>query len=189
MELPHVTLVFFTHNVFVNKNPLTEIFCLGLVRMNYSGQWTVKDVWETAGWQPKDDQLSWQSYEVLASVNSDLEAFEKSIHHEEKNETDSEQQLECAISNDTSSTNGVLEATTPQVLANKPEFFSKNNDVTRLSSSSNSAPSPKGREGLRLTSHQPPPPPPSPSAAAITRKLTSQISDRQRPVISNIQVI
>ena len=41
--------------------------------MNYSGDWTVKDVWETGGWEPRANQLTWQRYELAAAVNNTLQ--------------------------------------------------------------------------------------------------------------------
>ena len=39
----------------------------GLVKLNYSGPWSIGDVWESAGWEPREDQLSWQQYELAAA--------------------------------------------------------------------------------------------------------------------------
>ena len=36
--------------------------------MNYSGTWTVKDVWESGCWEPREDQLSWQEYELSSEL-------------------------------------------------------------------------------------------------------------------------
>ena len=36
--------------------------------MNYSGVWSVKDVWESGCWEPRDDQLSWQEYELSSEI-------------------------------------------------------------------------------------------------------------------------
>ena len=42
--------------------------CSGLVKLNYSGNWSVKDVWESGCWEPRDDQLSWQEYELSSEI-------------------------------------------------------------------------------------------------------------------------
>ena len=39
----------------------------GLVKLNYSGPWSVAEVWENAGWEQREDQLTWQQYEVAAA--------------------------------------------------------------------------------------------------------------------------
>merc|ERR1719278_1371384 len=49
-------------NVYAARQ-LNEI---GLVKLNYSGPWSVSEVWESGGWEPREDQLSWQQYEVAA---------------------------------------------------------------------------------------------------------------------------
>jgi len=49
-----------------SSNPLNEI---GLVKLNYSGTWSVKDVWESGGWEPRDDQLTWQQYELSSAIS------------------------------------------------------------------------------------------------------------------------
>ena len=36
--------------------------------MNFSGNWGVKDVWESGGWEPKEDQLTWQDYELSSEI-------------------------------------------------------------------------------------------------------------------------
>merc|ERR1719278_265415 len=40
---------------------------IGLVKLNYSGPWSVAEVWENAGWEQREDQLTWQQYEVAAA--------------------------------------------------------------------------------------------------------------------------
>ena len=40
----------------------------GLVKLNYSGGWSVRDVWESGGWEPRADQLTWQQYELAAAL-------------------------------------------------------------------------------------------------------------------------
>jgi hypothetical protein len=40
----------------------------GLVKLNYSGSWSVRDVWESGGWEPRPDQLTWQQYELAATL-------------------------------------------------------------------------------------------------------------------------
>ena len=47
-------------------------FVSGLVKLNYSGPWSVKDVWESGGWEPRPDQLSWQKYELAAAISSTI---------------------------------------------------------------------------------------------------------------------
>ena len=41
---------------------------VGLVKLNYSPTWTVKDVWESGCWEPREDQLSWQEYELSSEL-------------------------------------------------------------------------------------------------------------------------
>ena len=36
--------------------------------MNFSGNWSVKDVWESGCWEPKEDQLTWQDYELSSEI-------------------------------------------------------------------------------------------------------------------------
>ena len=134
--------------------------------MNYSGDWTVKDVWETAGWEPKDDQLSWQSYEVLASINSDLEQSESPhsrLLASPVNGTSSKSLNSSAIPQSEHKDNS-------DVLVNNLGLTRTRNSPAKPSNGATSSPA-------ALT-----------SASALTRKLTSQITDRQRPVISNNQV-
>ena len=45
---------------------------LGLVRLNYSGSWSVKDAWEAGGWEPRPDQLTWQPYELAAAIQDEV---------------------------------------------------------------------------------------------------------------------
>ncbi len=134
--------------------------------MNYSGDWTVKDVWETGGWEPKDDQLSWQSYEVLATINNDLDS-----------------------SNDDSR---ILSTPSPALTETGG---AKTRDITE--SLSGDLPDGLGLVRTRNSSgrkkHQQDKSanlssPTLQTVSALTQKLTSQITDRQRPVISNSQV-
>ncbi len=134
--------------------------------MNYSGDWTVKDVWETGGWEPKDDQLSWQSYEVLATLNNDLDTSNED-------------------SRILSTPSPTMTATGDAKTREDPETESGDlPDGLGLVRTRNSSGRKKQQQdkSAGLTS------PTLQTASALTRKLTSQITDRQRPVISNSQV-
>merc|ERR1719483_2042477 len=62
-----------------SSNPLNEI---GLVKLNYSGTWSVKDVWESGGWEPRDDQLTWQQYELSSAISKQMQTDEVSPQSE-----------------------------------------------------------------------------------------------------------
>ena len=47
---------------------MLTLILAGLVKLNYSGTWTVKDVWESGCWEPREDQLSWQEYELSSEL-------------------------------------------------------------------------------------------------------------------------
>jgi len=126
---------------------------LGLVRMNYSGDWSVKDVWETANWMPKDGQLSWQSYEVVAAINSHL---------------DSHQQINLSPPINSRSIENTESAMKTPIKNNEGDFEGFGTRIgSKKSIKSNISPL---------------------NANLLTSKLTSQISDRQRPVITNPQM-
>ena len=134
--------------------------------MNYSGDWTVKDVWETGGWEPKDDQLSWQSYEVLATLNNDLDTSNEDsriISTPSPTMTSTE---DAKTREDSETVSGDL----PDELG---LVRTRNSSGRKKQQQDKSA-------GLSSPTLQ--------TASALTRKLTSQITDRQRPVISNSQV-
>ncbi len=49
-------------------NSADNFYGAGLVKLNYSGSWSVRDVWEAGGWEPRPDQLTWQQYELAAAL-------------------------------------------------------------------------------------------------------------------------
>ena len=48
---------------------------VGLVKLNFSGLWSVKDVWESGCWEPREDQLSWQEYELSAEIFKHIQSL------------------------------------------------------------------------------------------------------------------
>ena len=54
--------------VFPRVAMMLTISLAGLVKLNYSGNWSVKDVWESGCWEPREDQLSWQEYELSSEL-------------------------------------------------------------------------------------------------------------------------
>jgi len=70
-----------------SSNPLNEI---GLVKLNYSGSWSVKDVWESGGWEPREDQLTWQQYELSSAINEQMQTSDVSSQSEQEVKSDVE---------------------------------------------------------------------------------------------------
>ena len=62
----------------------------GLVKLNYSGSWSVKDVWESGGWEPRDDQLTWQQYELSSAINEQMQTSDVSSQSEQEVKSDVE---------------------------------------------------------------------------------------------------
>ena len=136
-------------------------FFSGLVKLNYSGPWTVKDVWETGGWEPHVDQLSWQRYEIAAAVTAALNDKEKPAAGEEEPPTGE-------VNNSTKDNESQNSVPVPTVQV-KPVPISP----TKLPQDGSS-------ERTRSISGSP-----TSTSAAITRKLTSHVVGRQPPIITD----
>ena len=112
------------------------------MKLNYSGVWSVKDAWESGGWEPRADQLSWQRYELAAAITSSVQAA-------------SEQ-------------------------ASSKRFMEEENTVPTPASTT-VASRPAELENSRNIQAVP-------SAATVARNLTTQVVDRQFPIITSPSV-